>query len=102
MVYFQTKKIPIWVNFGGLQIVFIYFITIWNILRTFGIFYDHSVHFGTFFPFWYHEPRKIWQPWMQTYLRLSVQVEIGVVEVEAFFCFRQLLKMNLKSLLSTF
>jgi hypothetical protein len=32
---------------------------IWNILQTFGIFYDHLVHF---LRFWYHVPRKIWQP----------------------------------------
>jgi transposase len=25
-----------------------YFTYIWDILRTFGIFYDHSVHFGKF------------------------------------------------------
>jgi hypothetical protein len=41
-------KIPIWVNFGGPYIdwkMLIYFMAIWNILRTFGIFYDHLVHF---------------------------------------------------------
>jgi hypothetical protein len=40
---------------------------IWNILRTFGIFYDHMVHFlfiwYILFRFWYQVPRKIWQPW---------------------------------------
>jgi hypothetical protein len=30
-----------------------YFMTIWNILCS----------FGTFFRFWYRVPRKIWQPW---------------------------------------
>jgi hypothetical protein len=37
------------------------------IFRIFGIFYDHLVIFAFilvhFFPFWYHVPRKIWQPW---------------------------------------
>jgi hypothetical protein len=40
---------------------------IWNILLTFGIFYDDLIHFVfiwyIFFRFWYHVPRKIWQPW---------------------------------------
>jgi hypothetical protein len=43
-----------------------YFTDIWHILRTFGIFYDHLVHFVFIwhnFLFWYHGPRKIWQPW---------------------------------------
>jgi hypothetical protein len=37
-------KIPIWVNFGGPYVdwkMFIYFMDIWNILWTFGIFYGH-------------------------------------------------------------
>jgi hypothetical protein len=37
-----------------------------NILRTFGLFYDRSVHFVfiwyIIFLFWYHAPRQIWQP----------------------------------------
>jgi hypothetical protein len=32
--------------------------TIWYILYS----------FGTFFRFWYHVPRKIWQPWLKRYL----------------------------------
>jgi hypothetical protein len=43
----QTKpKIPIWVNFGGPLIgkCCFYFMVIWNILQTLGIFYDHLVH----------------------------------------------------------
>jgi hypothetical protein len=39
---------------------------IWDILQTFGIYYNHLVHFGFIwyiFPlFWYHVTRKIWQP----------------------------------------
>jgi hypothetical protein len=46
MVSFQTKNL----NFGKYWRVFdckmfIYFMAIWNILRTFGIFYDSLVHF---------------------------------------------------------
>jgi hypothetical protein len=58
----------------------VYFRAIWNILRPFGIFYDHLVNFmalwyilrlfgkfflpfGIFLPFWYVATRKIWQPW---------------------------------------
>jgi hypothetical protein len=39
---------------------------IWNILRIFGIFYDHLVHlfsFGTFIPVLVSCTKKIWQPW---------------------------------------
>jgi hypothetical protein len=42
----------------------IYFLTIFNILRLFGIFYGHFVviwYIG-FSTFWYVVPRKIWQP----------------------------------------
>jgi hypothetical protein len=41
-------KIPIWVKFGGAQIGkcwYIRYMAIWNILQTFGIFYDHLVQF---------------------------------------------------------
>jgi hypothetical protein len=44
-------------NFYGHSV---YFTTIWYILWPFGIFCGY---FGTFFPFWYVVPRKIWQPW---------------------------------------
>jgi hypothetical protein len=54
-----------------------------------GIFYRHLVHFTVFcyilwtfgivcvnlvyfFPFWYLEPRKIWQPWFQKQCPLYV------------------------------
>jgi hypothetical protein len=75
-------KIPIWVNFWGPYIdrkMLMYFMAIWNILRTFGKFYDHLVHFcwfGTFFWFWYHVPTKIWQPWAFRiiYFLLSVRM----------------------------
>jgi hypothetical protein len=46
MVYFQTKK-PIWVNFSRVLDwkMLKFFMAIGNIGRTFGIFYDHLVHF---------------------------------------------------------
>jgi hypothetical protein len=62
MVYLQTNKIPIWVNFGVCTLgwkMLIYFMVIWNILRTFGLFYDHLVHFVFI---WYHVPRKSGNP----------------------------------------
>jgi hypothetical protein len=58
-----------------------YFTGIWDILRTFGIFYGHLEYFtdiwyilGSFgmynrlfilFRFWYHVPRKVWQPLLE-------------------------------------
>jgi hypothetical protein len=46
MVYFQTKN-PNWGKFWRVMDwkMLIYFMTIWNSLRTFGIFYDHLVRF---------------------------------------------------------
>jgi hypothetical protein len=40
-------KIPVWVNFGEPfnGKCWVYFITIWNILRIFGKCYDHLIHF---------------------------------------------------------
>jgi hypothetical protein len=58
MVYFQTKNpnlSPFWRALDWK--IWIYFMAIWNILRTSWIFYDHLVHFvfvlcsfGTIFP----------------------------------------------------
>jgi hypothetical protein len=47
---------------------------IWIILWILGTFYDHLVHFVFIwyihlFQFWYHTPRKIWQPWYGIPLR---------------------------------
>jgi hypothetical protein len=36
-----------------------YFMAIWDMLLPFGTFCVRLEHF---FPFWYHTPRKIWQP----------------------------------------
>jgi hypothetical protein len=46
MVYFQTKKCRLGKFWRTLEWQMLkYFVAIWNILRTFGIFYDHLVHF---------------------------------------------------------
>jgi hypothetical protein len=47
MAYFQTKKIPIWVNFGGSCNGRCWYIlmAIWSILGPFGIFCGHLVYF---------------------------------------------------------
>jgi hypothetical protein len=60
-------KIPIWVNFGGScngGCMYLHTYILWSL----GIFcgpLDILLLFGTFFPFWYVGPRKIWQPWYQ-------------------------------------
>jgi hypothetical protein len=49
-----------------LENVDIYFMVICNISQTLEIFYDHMLHFvfiWYIFRFWYHVPRKLWQPW---------------------------------------
>jgi hypothetical protein len=67
IVCFQTKN-PNLGKFGRALDwkMLIYFMPIWNILQTFGIFYNQLSHFVfiscIFFQFWYHVPRKIWQP----------------------------------------
>jgi hypothetical protein len=67
MVSFQTKNPNLDKFWRALdRKMLIYFMAVWNILQTFGIFYDHLVHFVSiwyiFSRFWYHVPRKIWQP----------------------------------------
>jgi hypothetical protein len=69
-------KIKIWVNFGGTQIE-----KCRDILWPFGIFYrhlgyHHLVHFvfiWYLFRFWYHVPRKIWQPCSRNKLNSTSQ-----------------------------
>jgi hypothetical protein len=39
-----------------------YLMAIWYNLWPFGIVCVHLVHF---FQFWYHVPRKLWQPWLR-------------------------------------
>jgi hypothetical protein len=66
MVCFQTKN-P---NLGKFRRsldwkMFKYFMAIWVILWTLGIFYDRLLSFvfiWYLFRFWYHVQRKIWQP----------------------------------------
>jgi hypothetical protein len=40
----------------------VYFIAIWNILRSFALFCGFYRHLVYFTPFWYVVPREIWQP----------------------------------------
>jgi hypothetical protein len=47
-VFIFKPKIPNWINFGGPYVdwtMCIYFMAIWNILLSFGLFFDHLVHF---------------------------------------------------------
>jgi hypothetical protein len=66
MVYFQTQNPTLGKLWRALDLKkFIYFMAIWTILQTFGIFYDHSVHFvfiWYIFPVWDHVTGKTWQP----------------------------------------
>jgi hypothetical protein len=70
MVCFQTKKIQIWVNFGGsfLQwMMLAKFTNTWSILLSFvmHILWTLDIVRGIlvdFPPFWYFVQRKIWQP----------------------------------------
>jgi hypothetical protein len=58
----------------GLENVYIfyghmeYFTDIWDISWPFGTFCVHLVHF---IRFWYHVPRKTWQPWTEQYFVLA-------------------------------
>jgi hypothetical protein len=46
MAYFQTKNPDLGKFWRALDWnMLIYFMAIWNIVETFGIFYDHWVHF---------------------------------------------------------
>jgi hypothetical protein len=55
MVSFQTKNPNLGKFWRALDWkIFIYFKAIWNILQTFGLFYDHLVHFAFT---WYIFPR---------------------------------------------
>jgi hypothetical protein len=50
-------------NLGIFYDNLVYFTAIINILWPFGIFWGNLVSFP---PFWYFEPRKIWQPCSET------------------------------------
>jgi hypothetical protein len=78
MVYFRTKNPNLGQFWRALDWrMYIYFMAIWNILRTFEIFYDQLVHFVLiwyiFSRFWYHEPRKIWQPCSKLHTLANLQ-----------------------------
>jgi hypothetical protein len=61
MVCFQTKNHNLGKFWRDLDSqMSIYFMAIWDILGTFGIFYDHLV---PFLFIWYICPVPIWQPW---------------------------------------
>jgi hypothetical protein len=78
MVYFSKQTSHFWVNFGGSCNG-----RCWSILRSFGIFCGHLVHFMViwfiFSPFWCVVPRKIWQPCLSNHNRRPV-LEPLVVE----------------------
>jgi hypothetical protein len=78
MVYFQTKNPVLGKFWRALDWkMSIYFKDIWNILQTFGIFYNCLVHFvfiRYFFRFWYHSPRKIWQSWAQRFNSSTIKM----------------------------
>jgi hypothetical protein len=57
MAYFQTENTNLGKSWGVLQWkMSVYFMTIWYILRPFGIFDGYLMYF---FPFWIVKPRKI-------------------------------------------
>jgi hypothetical protein len=66
MVCFQTKNPNSGKFWRALEWkMLVYFMAIWNILRPFGIFYDHWVmwKYDVFSPFWYtYSVNNIWQP----------------------------------------
>jgi hypothetical protein len=78
-----NPKIPIWEKFSGPQVG-----KCWYILWPFGIFYGYLGYsmtirqilcsFGTFFQFWYHAPRKIWQPWSHKQRTVQIQLCLQV------------------------
>jgi hypothetical protein len=64
MVYFQTKNLNFGTFLRALDLkMLIYFMAICNILQTFGIFMT------IWYIFWYHVPRKIWQPCLIAWLK---------------------------------
>jgi hypothetical protein len=94
MVSFQTKNINLGKFWRAIDWkMFMYFMAIWNILQTFWIFYDHLVHFmfifGPFFRFWYHMPRKIWQPWPLFLFSTHKQCSLILVFITALLWFPQ-------------
>jgi hypothetical protein len=57
----------------------IYFMAIWDTFITIRYI---LCSFGTFFRFWYHAPRKIWQPWLKTAQNASTTLTPGAKQRE--------------------
>jgi hypothetical protein len=57
-------------NLGIFYDHLVYFTAIGNILWPFGIFCGTLVYFP---PFWYFGQRKIWQPWLKSQNRQSIE-----------------------------
>jgi hypothetical protein len=78
MVYFQTKNHNLGKFWRALDWkMLINFMAVWNILPTFGIFYDRLVHFvfiWYIFPVLVSVPTKIWQPWAEAVVPAHVVV----------------------------
>jgi hypothetical protein len=80
LVYFQTKNSNLGKFWRALDWkIFIYFMDIlehftgiWNIYDSLGTFCARLVHF---FRFWYHVPRKLWQPCRVRILRNLITLE---------------------------
>jgi hypothetical protein len=69
IVYYMTIT-NILRQFGIFYGNLVYFMAIWYILWQFGIFYGNLVYFVVYFsPFGMFEPRKIWQPCRQSLFR---------------------------------
>jgi hypothetical protein len=58
-----------------MDVVGIYVMSSWSILRQFGIFYGHLVYL---FPFRYVVPRKIWQPCSAADSRHIFEIEFAL------------------------
>jgi hypothetical protein len=74
-----------------------YFMDVWDILWPFGTFCVHFVHF---LKFWYHAPRKIWQPWLDAWLangltaNTFVHIEDSCDQISDIFLRHFILKKN--------
>jgi hypothetical protein len=68
MVYFQTKNPNLGEFFrtldGEMLIYLNFYLECFTDICIFMIIWYILCSFGTFFQFWYHARRKIWQPWI--------------------------------------
>jgi hypothetical protein len=88
MVYFQIKNHNLgnlWRSLDWKMLMYLMafgkFTDICDILGPFGTFYVHLVHF---FRFWYHVPRKNWQPWCMDVCMRPV-LSLSVVRIKSVF-----------------